>query len=60
MTSTDPRVPANGYRPGYRPIQIYLPEEIKRRLSIQAAREQIPYADIVRVAIETELARRGG
>jgi len=58
--SKSPRPPANGFRPGYKPTQVYLPDELKRRLSIQAAREQIPYAEIVRAAIETELARRGG
>lgn len=43
---------------GMKRTTIYLPEEMKARLELEAARRQITEAELVRRAVDNELTRR--
>jgi hypothetical protein len=50
--------PNNGYPPEMRPIQAFVSTALRTRLRVQAAKDGIHPAEIIRAGVEAELERR--
>lgn len=58
--SQSPTRPNNGYPETMTSTTVFMTKDLHQRLRIQAAKEGVKMAEIIRSAIEAELIKRGG